>query len=895
MIKRTSRKNFENNNKMQPSNPKPPRFANRLLGLLLFEEERNEKLGDLEEVFGYIAGERGIFEARLWYWIQVFKTIPACLENIIYWRKTMLKNYLIIALRNITKNKVISFINIFGLSIGIAFFILVFLFVKSEYSFDTFHHNHENIYRVNSESTNKNRHRIGSYTPMRLADDLKRLYPEIEKTIRMCRKTVIIRDSRSSFHETVHMVEKNFFNAFSFPILKGNQSNPLDDHHAIVLSKEMAQKYFKNRDPIGKKLNLEFYDKKRDFLVSAVYDRKAKESSFAFDFLVSFDVYKERFKGKFMMTSYGANGGETYVRLNTGTKIQDFNRKLAMIGNHINLDLPKGITVKYSLQPLADIHLDNKIAHTLAVVSNPVYSYILSGLGLLVLFIGCINFLTLALGRSASRAKEVGIRKVVGANKSHLANQYLGEAVLISGFALLAGMVLASIMLPVFNELAGKEIVFKFDTPFLIAILSITLLVGIAAGSYPAVVLSQFNPVKVLRGATDTRSKNHFSRILVVVQFMLSIFLIIATLTMKKQLNYMTGMNLGFDRERLVEIAMNSSQKVSDQVFQRFKNETGRHNMILNISAAATPYGTDWTELGIGEPGTEPPRFFFNQVDYDYLDTMGIELIAGRNFSRDYGSDKTDAVIVNEKFVKEFGLKEPLNKWIPGPFKNNPRIIGVVKNFNYASLHENVRPLAMSLNHKTTAAKYSSLNTPAWPPFLDYIIVRIDKGDPRPVINVLEANWRKASPGSPIEINFVDDTIDNHYLSEKRWGKIVNYASIFAIFIASLGLFGLSMLLTEKRLKEIGIRKVFGAATGRLVLFVSRDLLILVAAANIFAWPFSYFAINTWLQNFAYRIDIDLSLFLLTGFLVMSAAGITISYQTFKAALLNPIDIIRYE
>lgn len=885
MSKRSSHKNL-----------KPPRFANRLFAKLLFEEEKNEKLGDLEEVFGYITGEKGLLKARLWYWIQILKAIPTCLENIIYWRKTMLKNYLRIAMRNITKNKAISFINIFGLSIGIAFFILIFLFVKSEYSYDTFHDNYKNIYRVNSESTYKNRHRVGTYTPMRLADDLKRLYPEIEKTVRMSSTSVIIKNDENSFREKVYYVGQDFFKVFSFPIVKGNISNPLAGLHGIVISKEMAQKYFKNRDPIGKKLHITFYNGKSDFLVSAVYDRKANESSFAFDFMISFEVYREKYKGKYMMTQYNASGGETYIQLNKNTKARDFNKKLAQIENHINLNLPEEMTVKYVLQNLTDIHLNNKFTTTLAAVSNPVYSYILSGLGLLVLFIGCINFLTLALGRSASRAKEVGIRKVVGANKSHLAKQYLGEAVLISGFALLAGMLLASIMLPVFNELAGKEIVFKFDIPFLIAILSITLLVGIAAGSYPAVVLSQFNPVKVLRGSTNIKGKNHFSRVLVVVQFVFSIFLIITTLTMKKQLNYMTGLNLGFDRERLVEIAMNSSAQVSGQVLQRFKNEVGSHNMILNISAAATSYGTRWTKMAVGEEGTEPPRFFFNQVDYDYIDTMGIELIAGRNFSREHGADKTEAVIINERFVKEFGLQEPLNKWIPGPFRNKPRIIGVIKDFNYASLHEDIRPLALTLSHKAVAAKnYISLNTPGWPPHLDYIIVRTGKGDPRPFMNVLETTWKKVSPGSPIEINFVDDTINNHYLSEKRWGKMVNYASIFAIFIASLGLFGLSMLSTEKRLKEIGIRKVFGAAAGRLVLFVSRDLLLLVAAANIFAWPIAYFAINKWLRNFAYRIDIDLSIFLITGILVMLAAGITISYQTFKAALLNPIDIIRYE
>lgn len=890
---------FNKTEKKEPASSRalPPRFAAWLFGKLLLEDEVNEKLGDFEEVFRYTAEKKGVFKARLWYVLQILKTIPACLENNIYWRYMMIKNYLIIALRNIMKSKAISFINIFGLSIGFAFFILVFLFVSNEYSHDTFHKNHQSIYRVLSEHKSANQHRVSTFSPMRLADDLKRLYPEIENIVRISRTTCIVRNDTSSFREKIYYVGKDFFNVFSFPFLKGDMSNPLKNLHSIVISKEMAQKYFENQNPVGQKLNVEFYDRKRDFHISAVYDKKANESSLVYDLLIPFDVYLERYKGKFMMTEYGASGGETYVKLNENTKVQSFEKKLAAINDHINFGLPAGRSVNYLLQPLRDIHLNNRFSYTLTRESNPVYSYILAGLGLLVLFIGCINFLTLSLGRSTARAKEVGIRKVVGANRSHLAQQYLGEAILTSGFSLLAGIGLASIMLPAFNKLANKAIVFRIDTPFLAAVLATTLLVGLTAGSYPAAVLSRFHPARVLRGALNIKGKNNFSRVLVTAQFMVSIFLIISALTMKKQLNYMTEMNLGFESERLVEIAMNSSAEVSGQVFQRFKNETGQNDGILNVAAAATPYGTDWTRLGVAAPAKGELKFYFNQVDYDYIKTMGINMIAGRDFSREYGSDKTNAVIVNEKFVKQFGLKEPVNSYIPGPFKNKPRIIGIVKDFNFASLHKTIQPLIMTLGPDAVAVtgRYSSINTPGWPPHLDYIIVRIGQGDIMPIIHSLEKTWEKVSPGSPIEINFIDDTINRHYQSEKRWGKIINYASIFAILIASLGLFGLSMLSTEKKLREIGIRKVFGAATGRLVLLITKEQLLLVAIANIFAWPFSYFIMNKWLQNFAYKTGINLSIFIITAFLAMLIAIITISYQTFKAALLNPIDVIRCE
>jgi putative ABC transport system permease protein len=865
--------------------------------MLLSKEEQEEKLGDLEEVYLAISKEKGLAKARLWYRFQVLRAMPACLENFFYWRKEMFKSYLKTTMRNLAKNKITSFINIFGLSIGITFAILVFLFVKNEYSFDRFHPRHKNIYRILNESTEGDTKEIGAFTPMRLAEDFKNLYPEIERVIRICNTRAIVRSHQSSFREQLFFLEKGFFKVFVLPILKGNRSTPLNDMHSIVITKKAAQKYFGEENPIGKLLNVTFYKMQQDFRVTAVIDNRSSQSSLVFDLAIPFEFYKSRYGGKFMMTNYNASGGETYILLKKDVDPKAFNKKLAQFGSHVNLGQRKGQTRKFFLQPLKEIHFNGAQYYTLTEVSAPIYSYILSGLGFMILIIGCINFLTLALGRSARRSREVGIRKVAGATKKQLMKQYLGEAIIISSLAMVLGILFSLALLPTFNQLAGKQITFSFDLAFVLASVAITLFVGLAAGSYPAVVLSRFSPVKVLKGLAGFGGKEKFSKVLVVVQFALSSFLIVSTLVMKQQLNFMLSKDLGFHRERLVEISMNSDEKSAQQIFSRFKNEVKSHNKIIDVSAAATPYGTFWSYVGVKNEAGEEVAFFFNQVDYQYLSTMGIKLLEGRNFSESFSSDPQTALLVNETLVNKLGLKNRIGETMPGKFANNPKIIGVFKDFNFASLHKNIQPLALALHHKTVkaAGRYSSLNTPGWPPFLNTIVVRIDKGNPKETMAFLESKWREISPGSPVNIYFVEDTLNRHYFLEKKWGKIVNYASAFAIFVAALGLFGLTMIMVEKRIKEFGIRKVLGAATGNLVLYFSKELLLLVAIGNLFSWPFSYFIMRKWLQNFAFKTGIDPLIYLVAMIMAMVVAGLTIAYQTYKTASVNPVETIRYE
>ena len=730
---------------------------------------------------------------------------------------------------------------------------------------------------------------------MRMADDFKNLYPEIEQAVRMVKTGAIVKGGGEPFREDIFMVEENFFKVFSFPILKGNHTAPLDHSFDVVLSKEMAAKVFPGQDAIGQPMEITRGSQIIPCVVSAVFDNKKGESSLVFDIILPFAIYKQRYQGKFMMTSFHASGGETYIQLKKGINYKDFNKKLALAHTHLTQLSRKGKNRWFFLQPLARIHLHHYNAHTLTTVGFAIYSYILSGLGLLVLIIACINFLTSSLGRVVKRSRDVGIRKVVGASRKQLSRQYLGEALLISTIALIGGIVLARVFLPTFNLLASKSIPFQIDFSFLTAVVLITLGVGLMAGLYPAVVLSRFQPVKVLRGSAMVRGRGYFNKTLVIVQFVFSAFLIISTLVMRQQLNFMREVKLGFDQERLVELGMNSRDDKGALVFQRFKNEVKYNDNILAVSAAATPFGGSWTWLGVETPEKKEFSFHYNLVDPGYVKTMGMDIVDGRDFSGQISTDQKVAVIVNQTFVKQFGQLRSLNELIPGKFANNPQIIGVVKDFHHTSLHQEIKPMVFTLSYDAIKAKVSSLNTPGWPPSLDTIVLRIGPGDPRPVLDFIAQKWRLASPGSPQEIRFVDDTLNTLYQSEQNWGRIVNYSSIFAILIAALGLFGLSMLAAEKRIKEIGIRKVLGAATGRLVLFFGKDLLRLVVVANIIAWPLALYAMDLWLKSFAYRITLNPLLFVFAALLTLVIAALTISYQTLKAAFTNPVDTVKYE
>ncbi|HET6568969.1 MAG TPA: FtsX-like permease family protein, partial [Rhodothermales bacterium] len=520
---------------------------------------------------------------------------------------------------------------------------------------------------------------------------------------------------------------------------------------------------------------------------------------------------------------------------------------------------------------------------------NPLYSYILSGIALLVLLIACINFMILSIGRSTTRAKEVGMRKALGARRGQIMKQFWGEAILMGLVALLLGVLLAILVLPLFNQLTGRELSLgaSLNANGVLILLGLIAIVGLVAGGYPAAVLSGFNPVAVLKGDVKSRGNSFFTRSLIVVQYTLSIVLIVSTIVMARQLHYMLNRDLGFEGEQVVVLhTYNVTDKEAPAVIERFRHDLLPDPRIVKIARAGYSFthGGDWNGW-LDAEGNQRRAANFG-IDYDYLDVMGMQLVAGRNFSREHPSDPTGGVLVNEALVRQFGIKDPigykLTGWNSWYVKEPPTIIGVVKDFNFRSLHEEVAPAVLNMQ-------------PDYYIGMGAMLIKISGNDVPGTISLLEKTWNTVLPGRPFSYSFLDDDMAAQYQTEQRWGKILTYSSLLAILIACMGLFGLATLSTVRRTKEIGIRKVLGASVSGIVALVSREFVVLVLISGLAAAPLAYYAMHRWLDTFAYRIPLGPGAFILAGLAALLIALLTVSYQSVKAALANPASSLRYE
>ncbi len=883
---------------MKEMSKNPPKSAEWIMYLVSKPEERFSVIGDMEEEYREIALERGAAKALNWYWGHVVKASPPFILYSLKRSTAMFKNYLKTAFRNINRNRITSSINIVGLSIGIAFTVLVYLFIDNEYSYDEFHDNADRIYHVWYDWGDFK----GGHMSFKILDDFKRLYSEIDAIAGFCRGRAVIKYGNSIFKENINFVHPEFFKVFSFPVLSGNNADPLFDKNNVVLSRETAVKFFGDENPIGKTLEIELMDVRENFLVSAVLDNMKNESSITFDVLFSVEKYIDAVREYPMfLDNYHSHNPVTFLLLKSNTDVDLLREKLLNIDDHIDQKLEKG-EKNYRLQNIRDIHLNNEMMCNFISRSEPLYSYILSGLSAIVLIIACINFVTLSVGLSSKRFKEVGIRKVVGAKKKQLIVQYIGESMIYVLMAVFAGFVIADLSLPVFNNIAGKALVMELNFGIFILILSLVIFLGLFSGGYPAIIQSRYDPVRVFKGSTSKGGKNSFTKALIVIQFTLSIALIISTFVFQKQLDFVSKKKLGFNQERILELAFNVPDEQSALIYDRLKNEIDNMPGIENVAATSTNFGWKtgsrgdfWTRMYLTSRQGAEKYIHFNQISYDYLETLGIPLVEGRNFSKDFGSDVRDAVIINEAAVRELDLNDPIGKSIYGFGTESQKIIGVVRDFHFGSMHSKIKPLALAISCSPVDTKKMNRWSGRWPQDYRYAVIRISEGDPRPILDDLRERWSSISPNSPFEIKFIDDTIQSYYESERKWGSIVNYSSIFAVIIASMGLFGLSLVTAQQRIREIGIRKVMGASANRIVGLVSKDMLILVLVSSIFAWPAAYYVMNKWLQNFSYRIDLSILYFISSAFLALLIAAVTISFQTVKSALKNPADSLRYE
>jgi len=807
----------------------------------------------------------------------------------------MFRSYLILAFRNLRKNKAHSIINIFGLSVGLALGMLIFLFVRHERSYDRFHEKSDRILRVWRTLNHPTRGEFPSvFVPYVFGEVLNDSYSEVKNVVRLARiLSVPVRKGENVFTENVHLASPDFFEVFSFRISKGNAQRPLDDLNSVVITEEVSKKYFGELDPVGKELLIRLSDREESFTVTAVTESTPDNSSIDFDFLINFERSREVI-GPIFFESWRAAFAEMYIELSNNTTFTTFEKKKSEMASLYESGLGDEMRVSLNFQKLSELHLSTEVNDEVVQTSDPLYSYMLSGLGILILFIAGVNFMTLSLARSMDRTKEVGIRKVMGAIKSQLIQQYLCEALLITFFSLLFGLALAQMVLPVFNEISGKELIFSFDSTFVLFSLLLVSLIGLSAGAYPAMILARFDPAVVLRKLTKIRSKSLLSRTLVVLQFSITVFLITATLIMHRQLNFMKEKNLGYDRERIIQIPLASQESEAERTFKLYKNELERDNRIIGVAAAMNPFGLEWATLGYTDEFGNEIRFVFNQVTYNFVETMGMEIVEGRDFSEEYATDYHDAMIVNKAFLRRLGWQTGIDQTLPEKFNRDMRIVGVVSDFHIGSLHEEIRPLALTLS-RIPLSKIEYGRGIGNSVSLSSVIIRIAAGETQPVLDFLRAKWQRVAVNQPFDHEFLDRTIDAQYRQEQRWGEIINYSSVLAIAIASLGLFSLVSLSLERRVKEIGIRKVLGASVRGIVTKLSKDFVKLVLVANVIAWPVAWYVMNRWLQDFAYRIDIGWWVFTLAAGLALAIALLTVSTQAIRAALANPIEALKYE
>ncbi len=797
----------------------------------------------------------------------------------------MIKNYFKIAFRNMIKYKAYSAINILGLAIGISCCFLISLYVIDELRFEQCHDNKDQIYRVATELNygGEIMHLAASMRP--LTPIMAEEFPEVLNAARIAKSPdVFIEYDKTRFQEKGFLfADSTVFDIFTFPLLRGDPKTVLKDPFSMVITEKIARKYFGYDNPIGKVL---LYDNQHDFRVTGILAEVPSQTQLRCDFMASYQTKNEIEERAHDWGEAGDTYGYILLAENSNPtmveqKIPDLLKKHAppMIAD----------IFIHHLQPLKEIYLHSNLMGEFEPKGDINRVYLFSAIAVLILLIACINFMNLTTARSLHRAREVGMRKTLGARQSQLIGQFLGESITISFIAVLFAIVFVELTLPYFSDFIEKELSaeYAYNLWLIPAFIGIALLVGLISGSYPAFFLSRFQPVSTLKGKLSSgSSRSLFRKLLVIFQFTISIALIIATVVIFNQLAYTKNKDLGFDKEHVVLLSLENP--VVRQQYEPLKQELLRNPNVINASCTfMAPSSQRLMKAGVKAEGIadeDIPVMVLVAADYDYAKTLGLEIVAGRDFSEDFSTDST-AYILNQAAVKAIGWDDPIGKRFSlrhhGPTLNlEGRVIGVVKDFHVQSLHEQIEPLFISID----------------PEMYRTLAVRIQPGDIAGTLGALAQTWKKyAANNIPFEYSFIDEGFEELYRTEERLSQMFTAFSLLAVFIACLGLLGLAAFAAEQRTKEIGIRKVMGATIPNIIRLLSTEFVKLVLIANAIAWPVAYFGMKRWLQDFAYHIDMNFAIFLLAGILVFVIALLTVSFQAIKVAIANPVDALKYE
>ncbi|MFC2157063.1 ABC transporter permease [Acidobacteriota bacterium] len=848
---------------MRKSKGGQPKFGQKLLSFLAHYEREYSASGDYGEEFSERAHEGGRPRALRWYWGQVTHALATAFVLSTTIGAAMFRNYFKITWRNIKNNKIYSFINIMGLAIGMACCILILLWVQDELSFDKFHENYSDIYRTIPEVQGT----MYFANPLALAATFKAQYPEVRQISRFWQWSGLVKYGDKIFEESGGLVDEDFLNIFTFPLLQGSPETVFQSRDSVVITERTAAKFFGSQDPVGKSLLI---NNSNELIVTGVLKDVPLNSHLQFDYLASTKILGQRGETSW---SYEAS---TYALLEEKVGIEDFAGRIS--GFVMEHDKRTQQEVILHIQPLSKVHL-----YSLNGTDPIIYIYIFLSIAIAILIIACINFINLSTARSNTRAKEIGMRKVVGAERADIIRQFIGESIILSALALILAVGLVYLLLPAFNNLAQKQLTLdiagNISTVFLL--IGIILFTGLVSGSYPAFLLSSFKPSNVLKKGRLQLGSSGFvlRKILVVSQFTATIVLIIGTIIMYRQLNYIRDKDIGLDRDHVVAVSLNNELR---QSYKSVKNEIEQYPNVLSVSAARRfP-----TSIGHINPvyweGKGPEDYMTMtdaSIDYDYFKTLGMKIIEGRSFSEEYATDGENYVL-NEEALRLTGLESPIGKLF-SVWEDEGKIIGIVKNFHSTSLHSEIGPVVFTLSQRHGSHSY--------------IFVKIKPDNVSGTIAFLKEKVSEFAPNFLFEYRFLDDVWNGQYSSDQRRGEIYKYFTILALVISCLGLFGMASFTAEQRTKEIGIRKVMGASITNILMMISKSFMLLLVVSNIAAWPIAYFVMERLLNNYAYRTNIAVWIFIVSGIVAVMIALITVWIKILRAAYANPVDSLRYE
>lgn len=891
----------------------PPKWADRFLEWYCDPFLLEDLQGDLYEIYQEKLSDSKKKADAVYWWLVLRSFRLSAFKNTQILKNSgfmITKNNFKIAWRVLKRDKFNTAINLLGLTIGITCFLLLGLYVQQELSYDQFHSKKDRIYRlILREDYGDGRTFHNSTVPLRFEAMVEDNFPEVEQAVQYIRRTHLIGRGEKRINEPVGIISPDFFQVFDFDLIHGDRNALFPSGKSgVLLSRSYVQKYFGGDDPTGQTFSIQINEQIRDFIVDGIFEDIPKESSIQFDIALSDelcrDLYSERaFTAWFNIVS------ETYVLLNEGEHVSSINEKMQDVVLSQMGDAQYGGTeierdqYNIDLQPLTDIHLNPDIPLGYAPVGNPQYVTILGVIGLLVIIIACVNYATLSVGQSLKRAKEVGVRKVLGAFGSSLRSQYLLEGILITTFSMAIGVTLTYLLVPTFNLLTGTDLVLGFEWWYPLIYLIVAITIGAISSVYPAFVHSRFKPVAVLHGGANSGEKVKVRKGMVVFQFIITVFLISTALLIRKQVSYLQEKDLGVTYDAVISANLNPDpeaqriQEITESAMENgeiLKAKLLKHPEIMEVGMGSHVFGSNgWAHYGFNDKDGNFKRFRLLVADAEYLSLFGIEVVEGRLFEAGNTLDERQGVLLNSAAVELMELENPVGSQLPNEEFGEHQIIGVTEEFHFSSLHSSIEPLVIVQNPLPILMGISDLDIND--SFVPKLVFRYRGSNLLDATKILQQDWEASFPNESWNYEFVDDKIKSQYEREARMNKLITVATILSIIIASLGLLGLSLLVVNSKVKEIGIRKVMGASTGSIFKLLAKSFSIQILIAIVLSIPLTIWLMNKWLENFAYRTTIGVDLFFISSLAAVVVASLVIGYHTIRASRINPVESLRSE